>query len=130
MLIEAAELKRGMCVIVEGFPCVVVDSSRVKYGKGPVFVHAELRDVLSDVPRKAAFHLMKRLEQRELVVRWMRYHQSIDGSHVFSDSGTGEQVTVPNEFIGNDAQWLKEDHLWKLVYLDGELFAALPMFRS
>ena len=129
MLTEAAGLKRGMCVIVDGYPYVVVDSSRVKYGKGPVFVHAELSDVLSNTKRKVRLHPTERFERRGLVTKWVRYLQSNDGTCVFSDSAAGERVAVPNDFIGSDAQRLEEGSLWKLVYLDGELFAAVPLFR-
>ena len=67
MLIEAAGLKRGMCAIVKGFPYAVVDSRRVKYGKGPVFIHVELRDALSDVSRKVVFHPMKRRKNKSRI---------------------------------------------------------------
>ena len=130
MFTFAAGLKRGMCVIVEGRPCVVVYSSHVKYGKGPVFVHVELRDAVSGAPCKARFRLMEQVEKRELVTRWMRYRQGSGDGFVFLDSETGERVDVPGDLIGDEVRGLKEGNLWKFVYLDGELFAATLLFRG
>ena len=126
----AARLTRGMCVTIEGWPYVVVYSECVKYGKGPVFVHVELRDAVSDITRKIRLHPMKRLEGRKLVTKWMHYLQSNDDNHVFSDRTTGDQADVPGDLLGGDAQWLEKDAPWKLVYLDGELFAAVPLLRG
>ena len=130
MITFAARLKRGMCVLVEGFPYVVIYSGHVKYGKGPAFVRVEARDVSSGVMRKFQFNPLERLEVKELLIRWARYLHGNDGDRVFSDLETGEQVAVPDCFFGGDERRLEEGGSWRLVYLDGELFAAIPEFRA
>ena len=127
MLISAAKLKRGMCVIVEGYPVVIVDSRYIKFGKSPLFVQVEFRDVLSGILRKIHFYPTKRLEKKDLTIRWMHYLRSEGNDCIFSDPTTEEQVAVPNDFLGHDAQYLAESSLWKIIYLDESVFAAIPL---
>lgn len=130
MLVFATRLKRGMCVIVEGHPLVVADARYAKHGKGPMFVQAEMRDVLTGITRKVQLNLTERLEKRELITRWMHYLRSDGDDRIFADPETGEQVAVPNDFLGDDAQWLEKGRPWMILYLDGELFAVVPLFRG
>ena len=129
MVAYATNLKQGTCIRVDGEPFVVVDSRVVKYGKGAAFVQVELRSALSGTPRQMQLHPAERLCEIELVMRRMCYRRSDGERHVFSDTETCEEATVPNDLVAADAEYLKEGALWDFFYLEGELFTALPSNR-
>ena len=62
MFVFATALEKGMHVCIEGSPFVIVDFWRVKPGKGASFIQVELRNVLSDTPRRIRLHPFERLE--------------------------------------------------------------------
>ena len=125
MRTAANNLKSGMCVIVGELPYVVTDSKRVKYGKAALFIRVELRDVLSGVNRRIDLNLASHVETNELITRSTQFLRSDADGFVFLDASTGEEITVPSEKIDDNAEGLQADATWRLIYLDGRLFAAM-----
>ena len=126
MHVFAEGLEKGMCVSVGGCPYVVIDSKHVKYGKGAPFIQAELCDVLSDTTRQLQLHPVERLEKIDLAIKRMRYLRSDGDCSIFADVRSREEAAVPHDLIGEYAQWLEEEDVWRVLYLDGELFAVVP----
>jgi len=127
MLTFAANLKPGMCVCIEGWPYIVVDSQRVKYGKAASFIQVRLRDTLSSLTRIIPLHPEKRVETADLQTRHMQFLHADGDRFVFADATSNEPVAVSGDLIGKNALRLEEGDAWTFVYLNGELFAAQPL---
>lgn len=115
-----------MCVRVEGFPYVVVNSERIKYGKGAAFIQIELRDALSDTTRQLQLHPVARLEKIELTIKRMRYLRNDGERSIFSDVESQEETAISNDYLGEDAQKLNEGDVRRVIYVGGKLFAVVP----
>ena len=130
MHVFAEELKKGMCLRVGGFPYVVINSERIKYGKGAPFIRVELLDALSDTTRQIQLHPVARLEKIDLVIKRMQYLRSNGECSIFLDVESQEKTAIPNDFLGEDERQLNEGNVRRAIYVNGGLFAVAQQERS
>ena len=126
MAISTADFKNGMCIIYNGKMCVITEFQHVKPGKGGAFVRMKLRDirngrVLSDTVNAGTKFDTVRLEQKT-----MTYLYNDGADFYFMDPNTYEQLSLPNDHVGETAQWLKENDTCTLEYAGGELIGVEP----
>ena len=126
MLVFAQELEKGMSIRIDGCPFVVADFRLIKYGKGASFIQAELRSALSGALRQLKLRPMERLERIDLDIKQMRYLRDDGDNRIFSDVMSYEEVAIPNDFLFENAQLHEEDEVWRVLYIDGELYAVTP----
>ena len=126
MYVYALDLEQGMCVRINGFPYVVVSATRVKYGKAALFIQADLRDVASGAVRRVQLNLAERLVKANLNIKRMSYIRSEGDCRIFRNAATDEEVAIPGDLLHGNAQPLEANGTWRFVYLDDNLYAALP----
>ena len=124
--ISTADFKNGMCIVYNGKKCKIVESQHVKPGKGSAFVRMKMRDirngrVLSDTVSAGFKFETVRLEQSTMQYL---YNDGVD--FYFMDPQSYEQISLPADQVGANAQWLKENDEVTLEYADGELLGVEP----
>ena len=117
--ISTADFKNGMCIVYNGKKCKIVEFQHVKPGKGSAFVRMKMRDirngrVLSDTVNAGFKFETVRLEQSTMQYL---YNDGVD--FYFMDPQSYEQISLPADQVGANAQWLNE-------YADGELLSVEP----
>lgn len=125
MFAFASNLEQGMCVSIDGFPFVVVSATPVKYGKGALFIQADLRDVASGTVRRIELNPTQRLLKANLNIKQMRYTRTVGDAHIFRDVASGEKVAIPENLLHDDMRLLEAGSIWRFVYLDGNLCTVL-----
>lgn len=124
--ISTADFKNGMGIIYNNRMCTIIEFQHVKPGKGGAFVRMKLRDlrngrVLSDTVNAGTKFESIRLEQSS-----MTYLYNDGTDFYFMDPDTYEQISLPEEQVGEAAQWLKENDTATMEYADGELLGCEP----
>ena len=124
--ISTADFKNGMCIVYNGKKCKIVEFQHVKPGKGSAFVRMKMRDirngrVLSDTVNAGFKFETVRLEQSTMQYL---YNDGVD--FYFMDPQSYEQISLPADQVGENAQWLKENDEVTLEYADGELLGVEP----
>lgn len=124
--ISTADFKNGMGIIYNNRMCTIIEFQHVKPGKGGAFVRMKLRDlrngrVLSDTVNAGTKFESIRLEQSN-----MTYLYNDGSDFYFMDPETFEQISLPQEQVGDAAQWLKENDTATMEYADGELLGCEP----
>ena len=124
--ISTADFKNGMCIVYNGKKCKIVEFQHVKPGKGSAFVRMKMRDirngrVLSDTVNAGFKFETVRLEQSTMQYL---YNDGVD--FYFMDPQSYEQISLPVDQVGENAQWLKENDEVTLEYADGELLGVEP----
>lgn len=124
--ISTADFKNGMCIVYNGKKCTIIEFQHVKPGKGSAFVRMKLRDirngrVLSDTVNAGFKFETVRLEQTT-----MQYLYNDGTEYYFMDPQSYEQISLPADQVGDNAQWLKENDEVTLEYADGELLGVEP----
>lgn len=105
---DTSEIRKGLKMMVDGNPFVVVDFQFVKPGKGQAFTRVKVRNLQTGAVLERTYKSGEKIEKADVEERKMQYiYQDGDG-FVFMDAGTGEQITVSVEKMGEDSQWLTE----------------------
>ena len=124
--ISTADFKNGMCIINNGKMCTIVEFQHVKPGKGGAFVRTKLKDIKTGRVVENTCNAGTKFESVMLSTREMQYLYNDGNDFIFMDNETYEQVPVPEDFIGDNAKWLKENDVCQLLYADDDLMGVNP----
>src|SRR3954447_21367735 len=117
--ISTNQFKNGMHVEVDGVIWRIVEFQHVKPGKGGAFVRTKLKAVETGKVVEKTFRSGETM---------MRVHTSVNDMQFLYDDGTNvvlmntetyEQVSLPNESVAEEMQYLKEGDVVQLLSLDG-----------
>ncbi len=105
---DTSEIRKGLKMMVDGQPFTVVDFQFVKPGKGQAFTRVKVRNLQTGAVLERTYKSGEKIEKADVEERKMQYiYQDGDG-FVFMDAGSGEQITVGADKMGDDSQWLTE----------------------
>lgn len=124
--VSTNEFKSGMKVEVEGQPYNIVSNEFVKPGKGQAFNRVRIKHLLTGRVIERTFKSGEKLELADIVETQMRMlYKEADGV-VFMDENTFEQITIPNENIGDNTKWLIEDMMYDILIYKGNPVSVEP----
>src|SRR3954469_20124177 len=103
------DLKNGMVLNLDGQLWAVTEFQHVKPGKGGAFVRTTLKNVLSGKVVDRTFNAGTKVETANVDKRGMTYLYKDGADFVFMDSDTFEQVHVPSETVGENANYLLDN---------------------
>ena len=126
MAISTADFKNGMCIMNNGKMCTIVEFQHVKPGKGAAFVRTKLRDIKTGRVVDYTFNAGTKFDQVRLETKKMQYLYNDGADFYFMDNETYEQIPIPSDVVGDNAQWLKENDEASLLYADEELISIEP----
>lgn len=124
---DTSEIRKGLKMMVDGNPFVVVDFQFVKPGKGQAFTRVKVRNLQTGAVLERTYKSGEKIDKADVEERKMQYiYQDGDG-FVFMDAASGEQITVPAEKMGDDSQWLIEGSDINVTLFNGlPIGVALP----
>ncbi len=124
--VSTNEIRGGYKVEVEGQPYTVISNEFVKPGKGQSFNRIKLRHLLSGRTIEKTFKSGDKLDVADVSESSMRLlYKESDGA-VFMDEKTYEQMKVMWENIGDNKQWLLDDHLYDIIFYKGSPVSIEP----
>ena len=126
MAISTADFKNGICIEYNGKLCTIVEFQHVKPGKGGAFVRTKLRDIKTGRVVEYTFNAGTKYDQIRLDNKKMQYLYNDGEDFFFMDSATYDQISVPADVIGGNADWLKENDEATLLYAGDELISIEP----
>lgn len=113
------EIRGGFKVEVEGQPYIIISNEFVKPGKGQSFNRMKMKHLLSGRTIERTFKSGEKLDLADVSESEMRLlYKEADGV-VFMDEKTFEQMTIPFANIGDNVQWLLDDHLYEVIFYNG-----------
>lgn len=105
---DTSDIRKGLKMMMDGSPFVVVDFQFVKPGKGQAFTRIKIRNLQSGAVLERTLKSGEKIEKADVEDRKMQYiYQDGDG-FVFMDATSGEQIAVAADKLGDDARWLTE----------------------
>jgi elongation factor P len=124
---DTSEIRKGLKMMVDGNPFVVVDFQFVKPGKGQAFTRVKVRNLQTGAVLERTYKSGEKIDKADVEERKMQYiYQDGDG-YVFMEAQSGEQISVPAEKMGDDAQWLTEGMDINVTLFNGQpIGVALP----
>lgn len=124
--ITTADFKNGIGLRIKDKVVTIVEFQHVKPGKGGAFVRYKTKDIKTGRVVENTCNAGTKFESVMLSTREMQYLYNDGSDFIFMDNETYEQVPVPEDFIGDNAKWLKENDVCQLLYADDDLMGVNP----
>lgn len=105
---DTSDIKKGVKLMQDGQPYVVVDFQFVKPGKGQAFTRTRMKNLLTGAVLERNIRSGEKLEAADAEERGMTYIYPDGEGYVFMDPVSGEQFIVPAEAVGDDAGFLQD----------------------
>ena len=121
------DLKNGIVLNIDGQLWTVTEFQHVKPGKGGAFVRTTLKNVLSGKVVDRTFNAGTKVETANVDKRAMTYLYQEGAEYVFMDGDTYDQLHIPVETVGGNADYLLDNMEVTVAVHDGvPLFLELP----
>jgi elongation factor P len=105
---DTSDIKKGVKIMQDGQPYVVVDFQFVKPGKGQAFTRTKMKNMLTGNTLERNIRSGEKLEAADAVEKTFSFIYPDGGDFVFMDNQSGEQVVVPGSAVGDDAGMLQD----------------------
>lgn len=115
-----------MKVEVDKEPYLVLINEFVKPGKGQAFNRIKLKNMINGRVIERTYKSGEKLDLADVEEAQMRFlYKETDGA-VFMDEKSFDQVTIPNDVIGNNEPWLMEETIYQVVFYKGNVIELVP----
>lgn len=109
MNVNVNDIKNGMTIMVDNFPCIVQEFSHVKPGKGTAFVKMKLKNLKTGSITEVSFNSGTKVDRAHITKSPMQYLYANGDNYVFMNTLTYEQIDIPTIVLGDDTKYLKEN---------------------
>lgn len=124
-----SDLKKGLKLLIDGDPHVIVQFDFSKPGKGQALYRCKLRNMITGALFDRTYRSGESFEPANLEERDMQYLYQDETGYVFMDQKTYEQVALSEETLGDDKYFLVDNMEVKiLMYGDTGIGITLPNF--
>ena len=126
-MISTNDFKTGVTVDIDGDAWQVVEFQQVKPGKGAAFARTKMRNLCTGAVVERTFNAAERLENAIVERKGMQYLYESDGTYVFMDNETYDQLELNKDQLGKAVNFLKENMDVKVItFKDRILGVELP----
>lgn len=106
---DTSDFKKGLRILIEKDPFVIIDFQHVKPGKGNQFTRTKMRNLLTGQNREVTFKSGEKFEVPNIEMKEMSFLYKDDNGYNFMDQTNFEQILMmPNE-VGESANYLTEN---------------------
>lgn len=119
MLAVTSEFRKGLSILVDNEPFVIVDFQHVKPGKGGAFVRTRLKSLKTGNVLERTFRSGDKVELPELETRQMQYLYKEEDNYYFMDVANYEQLFIPEDNLGDAKNYLKEGLVIEVLFYKG-----------
>jgi len=119
---DTSDIRKGLKMMVDGQPYVVIDFQFVKPGKGQAFTRVKIKNMATGAVLERTYKSGEKIEQADVGERQLQYIYPEGNDFVFMDPDSGEQITVPGDKVGDDSRWLSDG-----MSLGVTIFKGLPI---
>jgi elongation factor P len=124
---ETGDFKKGLKLMVEGKPYVIVDFQHVKPGKGNQFSRTKLRNMLTGQNLEVTFKSGEKFEVPNVENKEMTFLYKDDSGYNFMDQTSYEQITMSDDDLGESRFYLVENlKVVVLFYNDKAVAVDVP----
>ena len=126
---DCADLKKGLKILIDNEPHVIVTFDFTKPGKGQALYKCRLKNMITGSSFDRTYRSGESFAPASLEERGMQYLYQDENGYVFMDQKTFEQVTLTEDTIGDDRYFLI-DNMDVEVLMFGErgIGITLPNF--
>ncbi len=105
-MIQATQMRAGMCILFEGDICRIMSVNHVTPGNWRGFVQAKMRSLKSGNSFEHRFGSTEKVERAILDTMQMEYLYSDPSGHHFMNQETYDQIAMDDETLGTNKLYL------------------------
>ena len=117
-VISTSQFKKGIYIIFQDEPHMVVDTFFVSPGKGSAFYRTKLKNLYSGRIVEYTYKSGEKVEEVIVETHEAEYSYFDGSNYVFIEPRSFEQYTVPVEIMADDKGYLKEGLLYRIKFYD------------
>jgi elongation factor P len=106
--IAGNEIRPGLLIAHEGGLWLVAKSQVVRAGRGGAYNQVELKNIVSGVKLNARFRADETVEETWLEKKDFQFLYASGDAFTFMDIESFDQIELPREFVGEQAQFLQD----------------------
>jgi elongation factor P len=119
-MLSTNQFKNGNHIDVEGTIFKIIEFQHVKPGKGGAFVRTKLRRASDGAVIDRTFRAGEKFRSVRTEVRQMQFLYRDGTDAHFMDTGSYEQLTIPEGTLRDALPWMKESEEFDVLYIDDE----------
>ncbi len=117
---DTSEIRKGLKMMVDDKPFVVVDFQFVKPGKGQAFTRVKVKSLTDGAVLERTYKSGEKIEKADVEDRSMQFIYPEGENFVFMHEASGEQITVPGEKMEDEAKWLSDGMTVDVTLFNGQ----------
>jgi elongation factor P len=117
-MISTNQFRNGNHIDVEGTIFKILEFQHVKPGKGGAFVRTKLRRASDGNVIDRTFRAGEKFRAVRTEVRRMQFLYKDGTDAHFMDTGSYEQLTIPETTLAEPLRWMKESEEVEVLYID------------
>ncbi len=126
---STSDFRNGLKIEIDGVPYTIIYFQHVKPGKGGAFVRTKLKNLLSGGVVDRTFRAGEKVKRPDIKESSMQFLYSDGEGYHFMDMESYEQITVPEEQVGDGRDFLKENTVVDVLEFNGRVIGIdLPNF--
>jgi len=123
---STSEFRKGLKVLMDGEPHVMIECEFVKPGKGQALYRTKLRNLLKNNIIDRTFKSDDSIEAADVREVEMEFLYRDGNNFVFMDPETYDQPSMSAEQVGDVAKWLKEGMRCTITFWNDQPIAIEP----
>jgi elongation factor P len=124
--VSTNEIRVGMKVEVDKEPYLIIINEFVKPGKGQAFNRIKMKNMKTGRVIERTYKSGDKIDLADVEEAEMRFLYKEQGGAVFMDEKTFDQLSMSDDLIGSNGQWLMEETVFHVVFYKGEPIEIVP----
>lgn len=120
------DVKNGMKILVDGYPCTIIDTEYVKPGKGQAFTRVKYRNLKTGRVVELTMKSTDSVDAADVVDTDMEFLYSDGEFWHFMDPATHEQIGADEKAMADAAKWLKGNEMVIVTLWNGAPLMVTP----
>ncbi len=127
---DTSDLRKGLKIMIDNSPYIVVEAQFVKPGKGAAFTRTKMKNLLTGGVIERNIRSGEKMDAADVEDREVTFlYKEGDHAFVFMDRSSYEQTSVPSEIVDDSWMFLKENLDCQLTFYNSRpISVTLPNF--
>lgn len=117
---DTREFRRGLKVLMNNDPWVIVDFQHVSPGKGAAFTRTKVKNLRTGQVVEHNIKSGDKLEKPDVEERNMQFLYNDADSYNFMDTSNYEQISLTNLEVGDTKNYLVENSVIKVIFFNNK----------
>jgi len=123
---DTSDLRKGLKILVDGSPYIVVLAEFVKPGKGAAFTRTKMKNLLTGGVIERNIRSGEKIDGADVEENEMTFLYKEGDAFVFMDKKSYEQVHIPESTVDDAWQWMKDNLDVYVLFWNGRAIGVTP----